>query len=251
MPALPPSGLLRKWRNGSGFLSVGDLESREQALDEIRAVSEADAIPALEEVTLNARPSGDRQTMHSVQIGLAFVKALDAMPAQAATESLVRHAVFSKSAAVRAAASDALKRRPPHDFLPMLLDGLAMPIESTYRITKDADGAVNYWHSLYQVGATEDISSDTLRGALAALPASRVDRFDVGRRPSADVGEILSKKSRIAQKQAINAARYQRKFAKQAAAVERAVAKQNQSVETLRREDRSGVGLCHRRGLRL
>ena len=217
-----------KWER---ILSSGDLESRDQALEELRTVSEADAIPALEEVTLNQRPSGDLQTVHSVQIGLAFVQALDAMPAQAATESLARHAVFSKSAAVREAASEALKRRPPHDFLPMLLDGLTMPIESKYRITKDADGAVNYWHSLYQVGATEDVSSDTLRGAMQHVLPSLTDLMsDENEAPtSAD----LVWQSQVAQRQAINAARYQGEFAREAAAVERGVSKQNQLAETL------------------
>jgi Pretoxin HINT domain len=217
-----------KWER---MLSAGDLASRDQALSEIRAVSDADAIPVLEDITLDQRPNTNRQLEHSKQLGLAFVEALDALPAQAATESLARHAVFSTSSSVREAASAALKRREPHDYMPMLLDGLAMPIESSFRITTDADGAVNYWHSLYRVGATADESSNSIRGAWQHILPSLTDlTADENRVPTP---AELAWEQQVAQKQAVNVARSQREYAKEATAVEREVARQNHAAETL------------------
>lgn len=218
---------MAKWER---LLSAGDLASRDQALDEIRAVTDAHAIPILEDVTLNQRLSTNRQIEHSSQVGLAFVQALDKMPEQAATESLVRHAVLSPISSVRSSASNALKPRPPHDYLPLLLDSLDMPIESSFKITTSEDGTVNYSHSLYRVGPTADWSSETIRGAWQHfLPPQGQQTAD----DEIPVQAQIARESRVARTRALNVVRYQRDFANQAAAVEREVAKQNQSAELL------------------
>ena len=49
----------------------------------------------------------ERSAIECRQISLAFVEALAAMPAPAATESLARHAVFSLAPDVRSSAIDA------------------------------------------------------------------------------------------------------------------------------------------------
>jgi hypothetical protein len=217
-----------KWER---MLSAGDLASRDQSIDEIRTLSDIDAIPILEEATLNQRLYTNRQFEHSMQVGLAFVQALDTMSDQAATESLVRHAVLSPISDVRASASEALKQRSPHDYLPLLLDSLAMPIESSYRITTDADGAVNYWHSLYRVGPTADWSSDTIRGAWQHFLPSQQE-LNAGDEDLPTPSNI-ARAARVAQLSMINATRFKREFVMEATAVEREVAKQNQSAETL------------------
>lgn len=131
---------------------AGDLPEREQAIDEIRNLADADAIPALEELTLEADISDDLDRVRCRQISRAFVHALSNMRAHVATESLVRHALLSPVTSVRDVAITALHERPLHDFVPMLLDALAMPIESTFRVSTDRDGSVHYWHSFYRKG---------------------------------------------------------------------------------------------------
>jgi hypothetical protein len=142
-----------------------ELDVREQALDEIRAVKDIHAIAALEEVTLDPDLSNELQTTRSRQFSLAVVEALDVMPDQAAAESLVRHAVFAPLEDVRGAAIDALKNRVLHDYVPLLLSGLSMPIESWCRIATDPDGSVHYQHSLYVDGRQADWAVEASRSA--------------------------------------------------------------------------------------
>lgn len=140
------------------WLSAGDILSRDRALGEIRGLQDADAIPALEEVTLNQNLTTNARFERSMQVGLALVEALDAMPAHAATKSLLRHAAFSQVKSVRNAAIAALKNRSMHDYVPLLLSQLAMPLESSFRVVTDTDGSVHYWHSLYREGRYADWS---------------------------------------------------------------------------------------------
>ncbi|MDD4268320.1 MAG: polymorphic toxin-type HINT domain-containing protein [Pirellulales bacterium] len=58
-----------------------------------------------------------------------MVAHLDGQPNQRATESLVRHAVFSESVAVRVAAAEALKKWPKYNYIPILIAGLVAPLE--------------------------------------------------------------------------------------------------------------------------
>src|SRR5207245_1453770 len=82
------------------------------------------------------------------------------LPAQAATESLGRHAVFAPGDSARSAAIEKLKKRDIQDFVPMLLAGLGMPIESSFSINTGADGSVHYIHSMYREGPVCDWSVD-------------------------------------------------------------------------------------------
>jgi hypothetical protein len=218
---------MAKWER---LLSAGDLASRDQAIGEIRAISDAAVIPVMEEVTLNQRLYTNRQSEHCTQVGLAFVQALDTMLDQAATGSLVRHAVLSPSSNVRTSASDALKQRSSYDYVPLLLDSLDMPIESSYKITTGADGTVNYWHSHYRVGATTDWSRETIRRAWQHfIPAQRELNSD----EELPIESQIARDARVVRQRSIHAAQFQRNFANEAAAVERAVAQQNQSAELL------------------
>lgn len=134
------------------MLSAGDLKSRKEALAEIRALREPHVIAALEEHTLGTPLASNSQFERCLEVSAAFVAALDEMPGQAATGSLLRHAVLSPLKSVRKASIAALKKRSPHDYVPQLLGALAMPFESSYRVVTDSDGSVHYWHSLYREG---------------------------------------------------------------------------------------------------
>ncbi len=148
------------------LLSAGDIKSRDQALEEIRQLRDVNAIAAMEEITLDAKLTTNDDFEECLKFSKAWLIALEEMPEQQAALSLARHAAFSPLSSIRAAATDALKDRPLHDFVPQLLSALAMPIESTYRIVTDTDGSVHYFHSLYREGPLADWSFE---GRLSAM----------------------------------------------------------------------------------
>jgi len=148
------------------LLAAGDVKSRDQALDEIRKLQDPHAIPAVEELTLGTQLTTHKRFDRCMQMSLALVAALHEMPGQAATNSLLRHAVLSPVGDVRTAATAALKQRSPHDYVPQLLASLSMPIESSFRVATGSDGSVHYWHSLYREGPDSNWSSESRRSAM-------------------------------------------------------------------------------------
>ncbi len=140
------------------LLSAGDLNSRDAALGEIRALRATAAIPAMEEVTLGTKLVSNSKFERCHQVSLAFIAALDEMRGSAATNSLLRHAAFSPLESVRELAITALKKRPPHDYVPQLLAALSAPVESSFRVETDSSGSVHYFHSLYCEGPQADWS---------------------------------------------------------------------------------------------
>ncbi|HVU90013.1 MAG TPA: polymorphic toxin-type HINT domain-containing protein [Pirellulales bacterium] len=105
----------------------GDLESRdknrqETARTKLKESQDPAIIPALEAVFATARP----------EIGQAAIDALVALPQQAATDSLVRFALFAKHDGMRQAAAVALKERDFFTFVPFLLSNMQMPIEVSF-----------------------------------------------------------------------------------------------------------------------
>jgi hypothetical protein len=152
-----------KWER---MLAAGDLASRKAALDEIRQVRDAEALPAIEAITLDRALATNEEFERSLAMGQALVAALDETATPAATQSLMRHAVFAQIKSVREASIAALKQRPLHDYAPALLSILAMPVESSYRVVSDADGSVHYFHSLYREGPLSDWSFEGRRSAM-------------------------------------------------------------------------------------
>lgn len=204
-----------------------ELDVRMQSMNEIRAVRDVEAIPALEEATLDANLSNELQAVRSRQFSLAAVEALDAMPDVAASESLARLAVLAPQDAVRTAATDALKNRSQHDYIPLLLDSLVMPIESWFRVTTDADGSVHYRHTLYREGPT---AAWSFRGSRTV---SQVD-FDGAEYLAAPNGQVVAgfkeSDASVAAKIAVVAARSQQRFAATAEVIEQQVAGVNESA---------------------
>lgn len=147
-------------------LAAGDLKSRNEALAEIRELRDLQAIAALEQITLDRELKTNDQFEKCQQLSEAWLAALREMPEQAATLSLLRHAVISPLQSARDAALAELKTRSPHDYVPTLLGSLAMPLESSYRVVTDTDGSVHYFHSLYREGPMSDWSYE---GRLSAM----------------------------------------------------------------------------------
>ena len=219
------------------MLSAGDLNSRDLALGEIRTLHDPVAIPALEDVTLDPHLATNAEFERTIQMGLALIEALDQMPGQTATKSLIRHAVVAPVRSVRAAAVAALKKRPPHDYVPLLLAALSMPIESSFRVATDADGSVHYWCSLYREGPDADWSFEARRSAM---------QFDLAGPLDVTIDDrVLKKKSvvripagtnpAVTAEMAAVAVQNQRRFGAQAVSAEQQVAAMNRAIEDANR----------------
>jgi hypothetical protein len=219
------------------LLSAGDLNSRDLALGEIRALRDPSAIPALEDVTLDSCLATNAEFERTMQIGLALVEALDQMPGQRATNALVRHSIAAQVRSVREAAIAALKQRPPHDYVPMLLAALSMPIESSFRVATDADGSVHYWCSLYREGPDADWSFEARRSAMQIDLAGSLDLTidDRVRQEKRVVRIPAGTNPAITAEMAAVAAQNQRRFGAQAVTAEQRVAAMNRAIEDANR----------------
>ena len=132
--------LVRRWQR---TLRGSDEAQRAQALHEIAEVSDPAAIELLEESL----------SLLDEETGLAVVKAIGAMQAQAAIDSLVRHAVLSEFPSVRQAAAIGLRDRSWFAYVPALLGSLRAPAELSYYVTTLADGA-HYGFTIEREGPT-------------------------------------------------------------------------------------------------
>jgi hypothetical protein len=147
-------------------------------IDEIRRVHDFAAIPAVEAVTLHDAFTSNTKSPAAERLSLAFLGALNKLPEEAATNSLLRHAVMSPSVEVRVQAISALHYRSMFDYVPTLLENLVAPIQTTYRVVNDPDGSVHYLHAAYREGPFADWSHRTERSiygpdSMAALGGGR------------------------------------------------------------------------------
>jgi Pretoxin HINT domain len=214
---------LAKWQRA---LAGNSNKNREQLLDEIRAIDDPAAIATLESATLAGSPTDKSPSPWRGEVSLAFITALESMSDHAATESLVRHALLSPFANVRSSAAERLRYRPLHDFVPALLDSLAAPIKSAFRVVPAVDGSVTYLHSLYREGSHADWSSQRMRTAVQPMVPQQIVARLVGD------GEMLGPQT---QRQVValaddSAVRATRRYAREAAAVEADVAAANQAT---------------------
>jgi len=221
--------IIAKWRRA---VAGRDVHAHDAALDEIRAITQLDAISQLEQVTLGRDAFDMEHAEECVQIGLAVIDALANMPDQAATESLVRHAIVPPGNKVRALATAKLKLRAQADYVPLLLSGLGMPIESSFSVTTDTGGDVRYSHSIFQEGPDTDRSFDIWQTASQRDLGGRLIAHDTytGNTntdlPAEAAQVIAAKKSQVA-------SAYQGKYGRNASSMELRVAQANQIIEAL------------------
>ena len=219
--------IIAKWRRA---VAGRDVRSHDAALDEIRAINQLDAIPSLEAVTLGRDAFDMKHAEECLQIAVAFLDALEKMPEQASTESLVRHGVLSPGNKARNSAIEKLKARPQTDYVPMLFSGLAMPLESSFNVRTNSDGSVHYTHTLYREGQETDWSYDLRLSAVLSDLGGRHRSYDV-KSDTVEVGPPngaypaeLAKRDRIA-------SRYVNRYGSAAAATESHVSQLNESTE--------------------
>jgi hypothetical protein len=205
---------------------------RESALKEIRSVADPEAIPALEQLSLGEKIADEKRVKESTELSLAVLDVLDKIHAPVATESLVRHAVFSPLPEVQASATAKLKPRPQHEYVPVLLSGLAMPLESSFTVRTAGDGSVHYQHSLFREGPESDWEVDTRLSLVQNNFGGRHYHFDVGSK-KLTVGPPNSSWPRETAKKANISSRYLESYGRTAAATEMQVAQINQATEAL------------------
>jgi hypothetical protein len=211
----------------------GDAAARDAALEEIRGLIDPSALPILEKVTLGRQATNkDGADESRRQISLALIDALGEMEDQAAVVSLASHSVFSDFVDVRESAAQKLQALPKHDYVPLLLGALAMPLESSFSVKSESDGSVHYWHSLYREGPERDWSFD---GRLSAMQHNLG-----GRRYTSDAqtgqleeGGLVESEDTLAGRKSAVVARYQDRYATFAAATESQVWNANQATELL------------------
>src|SRR4029079_18260166 len=74
-----------------------------------------------------------------------------------ATVALVKYAVLSPFPFARKAAIAALRDRPIHEYVPLLLASLKSPLKSQFVVKWDARGRLAYDHVLLQQGSTANL----------------------------------------------------------------------------------------------
>jgi hypothetical protein len=85
----------------------------------LQSIENTRALPSIEKVF----------SIENAAIGLRLVEVIGNMPSEEAAASLVRLAVQSPDSYVRERAATALKSYPEHSYVPLLISGLAAPIE--------------------------------------------------------------------------------------------------------------------------
>ena len=145
----------------------GDGHERQAALEKMSAVADPCAIQALAYATtiksddasdLVDRMGHDEAQRLVLDLNLAFISALEQMPQHESTVMLVNHAVFSPFHEVRHQAAEALKPRRKTSYVPLLMSGLAAPVEAQINLDVLPDGSVTLIEQLYQTGIEADFS---------------------------------------------------------------------------------------------
>jgi len=126
-------------------------KNREYATEQVEQVDDPDVIPVLETFLFEGGP----------QFGEAAVGLLGKFPHYESTQTLVRFAVLSRWPNVRQEAALQIKRRPMHEYVPLLLRGLISPVKTQWRVIDGPNGSVRYEHYFFRKGAGENYALKT------------------------------------------------------------------------------------------
>lgn len=122
------------------------------------------------------RPTDGRSAKRARQLADAWFEVVRDFDEVEVTASLCRLAVFSAEDD-RRRAIELLKARPQFDTMPILLSGLAPPVDSHARITREANGSVTYEHRLGRQG--EEVYQKHQRmwtASVSLLPGQQLNR---------------------------------------------------------------------------
>jgi hypothetical protein len=142
---------LERWRPRLKTLQIAidgnDFARRDKAVADLRKIDDPSVIPALESFLLDGGFSFQEEA----------AKLLEQFPQYEATVALVKYSVLAGGSLARSAAITALKERPKHEYVPLLLGDLISPIKSQYQINWDAKGRVSYTHALLREGTSGNL----------------------------------------------------------------------------------------------
>jgi hypothetical protein len=113
-------------------LDQGSPSEQNRATSEMASATDQAIIPALERLVDSISPKSLAKNDTSTPFQREAIALLGRLPQQRATYSLTLQSVLARQGEVRFAAIAELKKRPLHDFVPVLLDQLANPIEFSY-----------------------------------------------------------------------------------------------------------------------
>lgn len=125
-------------------------ETVQAAREQVRSLTDPTAIPALEQIF----------SIDSLASAQLVIEAVSNMPQQSGTDSLIRHAVLSPWEEVRSAAALSLKNRSLYSYAPLLLSGLASPIEADFAFVEEGPGTWRYRCTLFREGPMADAAMD-------------------------------------------------------------------------------------------
>ena len=123
---------------------------RDQALAEIRQISDPQAIEPLQAAIFDVVRKGNDRFRQNLT--LALVGALANMPQHEVTLHLLKHAVYSKMPEVRQAAAEALRPRAATDYVPLLMAALQAPVDVDVDVVTAPDGMVRMVETVRQQG---------------------------------------------------------------------------------------------------
>jgi hypothetical protein len=137
-----------------------------------------------------AKPPANRDAASPFQ--KEAIALLGRIPEQRATYSLTGQSVFATQAEVRAAAAVELRKRPLHDFVPLLLAGLANPIEFEFAVAFDPRLGVAQYQSVARQEGRDAITEIDYADSASGLFPKVVGRHDtvVGHSTSIDIKHI-------------------------------------------------------------
>jgi hypothetical protein len=125
-----------------------------------------------------------------------------------------------------------LRERPQHDYVPILLEGLAAPIESSYRMDVDDDGSVTYLHVAYREGPFADWSHQISRSIHQPFSEASIVAA-ISREPAPIIDAGVSSRSDTVS--AAGAARSARRYEQEIADAEVEIAQTNATSAALNR----------------
>lgn len=156
------------WRKACASTKPQQRDQAEQALQELREVSDPKAILAIEASLYDS----------SDPFAAELITLLGKFPEFEATQALVRFALLTPSPQLVQAAVKQLKPRAIHDYYPQLLVLLQAPVQSQFRVFRTRDGVIRYDHVVGQQGPDRNVVA---RNDRALVPADIAN--DGGRAP--------------------------------------------------------------------
>jgi hypothetical protein len=124
-----------------------DFRRRDEAIAEFHQLDEPTIVVALEAALPALGPRFQEEA----------VKRLATFREYEATLALVRYAILSSHGVTRRDATVELKKRPLHEYVPLLLGGLKAPLRSQFQVRWDARGHLAYDHAVLQERPTSNV----------------------------------------------------------------------------------------------